>query len=104
MTLKSEVLPAPLGPMTAKSWPGWTANETSASAVTPAKRTVSPSTASSGAWALVGVRIWAGVAVMSLKRPPPFRPGGAQRGEAAQLLLLVQAKVELAHAAVAREI
>ena len=39
MTLKSVVLPAPLGPMTPTTSPGETVNETSSSAVSPPKRT-----------------------------------------------------------------
>src|SRR5215213_4964364 len=48
MQLKIEVLPAPLGPMTANSSPGLTSNDTSSSAVTPPKRSVMSRTASTG--------------------------------------------------------
>src|SRR6266852_1628416 len=48
MTLKSEVLPAPLGPITANNSPGRTWNETSLSALTPSKRTETFSTESRG--------------------------------------------------------
>src|ERR671923_241625 len=48
MQLKIDVLPAPLGPITANSSPGRTSNETASSAVTPPNRSVTSSTASSG--------------------------------------------------------
>src|SRR5579864_7803988 len=48
MSLKIEVLPAPLGPITANNSPGCTWNDTSVSALTPAKRTEMSSTESNG--------------------------------------------------------
>src|SRR5919109_410350 len=47
MTLKSVVLPAPLGPMSATTWPLSTLKETRSSATTPPKRTVTSLTSSS---------------------------------------------------------
>ena len=46
MTLKSVVLPAPLGPITPTTSPGATASDTSSRAVNPPKRTVTPATSS----------------------------------------------------------
>ena len=43
MQLNSDVLPAPLGPITENSSPGRTSKLTSRSAVTPANRSVTPS-------------------------------------------------------------
>src|SRR4051794_21244510 len=48
MTLNSVVLPAPLGPMRPKIWPGWISNVTSPSAVRPPNCIVSPSISSKG--------------------------------------------------------
>src|SRR5262249_55904041 len=48
MALKQVVLPAPLGPMRPKIWPGSMSKETASSAVRPPKRMVRPSTESSG--------------------------------------------------------
>ena len=44
MQLRRLVLPAPFGPMTARSSPGWTESETSESAASPPKRSVRWST------------------------------------------------------------
>jgi hypothetical protein len=46
--LKTVVLPAPLGPMTEKTWPFSTEKSTLLTAVRPPKRMVSPFTSSSG--------------------------------------------------------
>src|SRR5579859_234324 len=78
MTLNSEVLPAPLGPMTAKSSPGNTSNETSESALTPSKRTETFATESSG------VPVGAGAftpldTLLSLISPTSFRDGAGER-------------------------
>ena len=48
MQLSSELLPAPLGPMIAWTWPWVTVNDTSLSALTPPKRREMSSTSSSG--------------------------------------------------------
>ena len=45
ITLKSVVLPAPLGPITPRTSPGATLTDTESSAVMPPKLTVSPSAA-----------------------------------------------------------
>src|SRR2546428_12494251 len=46
MTLKRVVLPAPLGPISATTWPASTANETRSRAITPPKRTLRSRTSS----------------------------------------------------------
>jgi hypothetical protein len=48
MVLNSEVLPAPLGPITAVIEPGCTSKPTPVSAFTPPKASVTPSTCSKG--------------------------------------------------------
>src|SRR5579859_5052023 len=78
MTLKSEVLPAPLGPMTANSSPGSTSNEASESALTPSKRTEMFDTESSGA--RVGSGPFAPLdTLLSLISPTSFRDGAGER-------------------------
>ena len=52
MVLNNEVLPAPLGPITAVIEPGCTSKPTPLSAFTPPKASVSASTRSTGAAAL----------------------------------------------------
>src|ERR1051326_2086258 len=102
MTLKSEVLPAPLGPMTAKSSPGSTSNETSESALTPSKRTEMFDTESSGARAGSGPFAPLNT-LLSLIGPLPFGTALASGTHAAPLSL-VQAKIKLAHAFILQQL
>jgi len=83
-TLKSVVLPAPLGPMTDRSSPRPTPNEAPSTAARPPKNFVTPSTSSSGRpWSRVtgasaaadgvGARASAGAGVVAPRRKPRTR-------------------------------
>src|SRR5579872_1434306 len=78
MTLNSEVLPAPLGPITANNSPGCTSNEASESALTPSKRTETFATESSGADAGAGA-FNPLESLLSLIGPTSFRDGAGEQ-------------------------